>query len=138
LLKTRSGFVQFALGLKNAAQVGMIRSLRRPDRDGVADHISRDLVAPALMFDHPEQMQAVGLLGVGRQDLQINPLGVIQPPSPVMIESILKQAQDAIPSCTSLRESRRGGLKQSASVRLQKQCLCTPESSCCCEIRGPR
>ena len=55
------------------------------------DHLNSDLVPAALMLHHPEQMQAIWMLGVERENLAINGFRFGQSPRSVVPESFLQR-----------------------------------------------
>jgi hypothetical protein len=85
-------FIQFALGLEDGAQVGMISRDFLVDSNGLADHLEGRLVTSSLVCDHPEQMQAVCLLGIDGENLAIDALGLGQSAGPVVPETVAHES----------------------------------------------
>ncbi len=54
MFKTRGSFVQLALRQIDSAEIGMIGRCSLIEGYRRTDHRDRDLVTPALMFNHPE------------------------------------------------------------------------------------
>jgi hypothetical protein len=59
--------------------------------NGAGDQVDRGSVPPALVLGHSQKMQRVGVVGLGRQDLAIDPFGLCEPACPVMIERARQQ-----------------------------------------------
>jgi hypothetical protein len=70
----------------------MIGSLILVDRNRLSDQLGGGFTASAPICDHPEQMQAVRMLGVGFENLAVNPFGLGQPPRLVVPKRISEHA----------------------------------------------
>ncbi len=60
------------------------------DRNGVADQIDGQIAPTRLVGDHPEEMQAVSMAGVGRKHMPVEAFGVVQASSLVILNGIRK------------------------------------------------
>lgn len=64
------------------------------DRNGFADHLDGVLTTSRLIRDHPEQVQAVCVLGIDGQNLAIDPLSLGLPARSVVLKSISEYARN--------------------------------------------
>ncbi len=79
------GLVQPAQRLQRITPVGVIQGDRGVDPDRLADQVNGQLGPPGLKRDDTQQVQAVGVAGVHRQDLTVQTFGVGQVPGLVML-----------------------------------------------------
>ena len=78
------GLVQPSFSRERDAQTGMVRRRSGVDRDRLGDQVSGHVMASRLVGDDPEQVQAVGMAGVDRENLPIQAFRVAQPPCLMM------------------------------------------------------
>jgi hypothetical protein len=72
--------------MERKPKVVMGRGVIGPDGQRLGDEIGGDVVFPPLMGDHPQQMQGIGLLGVGLQYLLIDTLSLRQATRDVVLQ----------------------------------------------------
>ena len=71
----------------------------------MADQTGSGIVPAALMGDHSQQMQRIGILGIHRQDAPVESFGVGQPAVPVMGKGGAEHLR-----CRARREGRGSSL----------------------------
>ena len=79
-------FVQPPQFLEHDAQIGMVSGLRGVERDRPTDQVDGQIRASHLIGDHPEQVQAVSIAGVDRQNLPVKPFGFMQASCLMMVQ----------------------------------------------------
>jgi hypothetical protein len=88
------GFRPAAHGLQRAPEVGVRRREIRCDRERAPDQPDRALMSPALVRDHPEQVQRVGMVGGFLQHSSIERLGPVASSRLVMRKGRVKIADN--------------------------------------------
>ena len=72
--------IEPALRGQGVAEVGVIQRDRGFHRDRLADPLSGQTVMSALVGDHTEQMEAIGVAGLNRENLKVETFGFAQAP----------------------------------------------------------
>ena len=96
LLETGRGLHEFALGTEHVAEIVMRLGDVRLERHGAFEEF--DGIRPAeLMGDDAEPVEAAGMVRIGGANLTVEPLGLGEPPRPVMIEGCGELPGDLLP-----------------------------------------
>jgi len=87
-LVRRAGLREFALGLENVSEVGMVGRGIAIGGDGLAYQAGGSLMISVLVGDHSQQVQAVCVVRVQCQYLPIDALRFVQPAGLVMAQGL--------------------------------------------------
>jgi hypothetical protein len=87
---SRNGLIQPVLVFQNIAKAVVIKGNIALRRDGFPDQFGGGLMPADLMRQYANQMQAVGVVWIEREDLPVKPLRLRQPSGLMVLERFVK------------------------------------------------